>query len=38
VTWDGRDNAGVKMAQGVYFLKSVVGGKQSTFRVIYMAR
>jgi uncharacterized repeat protein (TIGR01451 family) len=35
-TWDGRDNAGVQMARGVYFLKSTVGGKLGTHRVIYM--
>jgi uncharacterized repeat protein (TIGR01451 family) len=38
VTWDGSDAAGVRMAPGVYFLKSRVGGDSSVSRVIYVSR
>jgi flagellar hook assembly protein FlgD len=38
VTWDGSDDSGVRMAPGVYFLKSRVGGEQSVSRLIYVAR
>ena len=38
VTWDGSDDSGVRMAPGVYFLKSKVGGEQNVSRLIYVAR
>ena len=38
VTWDGSDDSGVRMAPGVYFLKSKVGGEQIVSRLIYVAR
>ena len=38
VTWDGTDSAGIRMARGMYFLKSVVGGKLNSYRVIFVAR
>jgi len=38
VTWDGSDDSGVRMAPGVYFLKSRVGGEQVVNRLIYVAR
>jgi flagellar hook assembly protein FlgD len=38
VTWDGSDDAGVRMAPGVYFLKSRVGGDSTVSRVIYVAK
>jgi flagellar hook assembly protein FlgD len=38
VTWDGSDAAGVKMAPGVYFLKSRVGADQTVNRLIYVSR
>jgi uncharacterized repeat protein (TIGR01451 family) len=38
VTWNGTDEAGIRMAAGVYFLKSRVGVETSTTRVIYVAR
>ena len=38
VTWDGTDQAGVRLSQGVYFLKAHVGAKVNSYRVIYMAR
>jgi len=38
VTWDGSDNAGVRMAPGVYFLKARVGGDSSVNRVIYISQ
>ena len=38
VTWDGTDDAGVRMAPGVYFLKSRVGNDQTVNRLIYVAR
>jgi hypothetical protein len=38
VTWDGTDASGVRMAPGVYFLKSRVGGEQVVNRLIYVAR
>jgi len=38
VTWDGSDASGVKMAPGVYFLRSRIGDQQNVTRVIYVAR
>ena len=38
VTWDGSDASGVRMAPGVYFLKSKVGGDQIVNRLIYVSR
>jgi hypothetical protein len=38
VTWNGSDDAGVRMAPGVYFLKSKVGGDQIVNRLIYVSR
>jgi flagellar hook assembly protein FlgD len=38
VTWDGTDAAGVRMAPGVYFLRSRVGNESNVSRVIYIAR
>jgi len=38
VTWDGSDAAGVRMAPGVYFLKSKVGSEQTVSRLIYVSR
>jgi len=38
VTWNGTDDAGVRMAPGVYFLKSHVGATSIVNRVIYIAR
>jgi uncharacterized repeat protein (TIGR01451 family) len=38
VTWDGTDSAGIRMARGMYFLKSVVGGKLNSYRVIFVSR
>jgi uncharacterized repeat protein (TIGR01451 family) len=38
VTWDGSDNDGVRMAPGVYFLRSHVGEDTVVNRVIYVAR
>jgi hypothetical protein len=37
VTWDGSDASGVKMAPGVYFLRSRIGDTQNVTRVIYVA-
>jgi flagellar hook assembly protein FlgD len=34
VKWDGRSDAGVQMAPGVYFLKARVGGDENTTRVL----
>jgi hypothetical protein len=36
LSWDGRDATGVQMARGIYFLKAMVAGKQTTYRVIYV--
>jgi uncharacterized repeat protein (TIGR01451 family) len=38
VTWDGTDSAGIQMARGIYFLRSLVGGKVNTYRVIFVSR
>jgi uncharacterized repeat protein (TIGR01451 family) len=38
VTWDGSDDSGVRMAPGVYFLKSNVGSGSTVSRLIYVAR
>ena len=38
VTWNGSDDSGVRMAPGVYFLKSKVGGEQVVNRLIYVAQ
>jgi len=38
VTWDGSDAAGMKMAPGVYFLRSRVAGETNVTRVIYVSR
>ena len=38
VSWDGTDASGMRMAQGVYFLKAHVGSLMNTYRVIYVAR
>ena len=38
ITWDGSDDAGVRMAPGVYFLKSHVGNDSTVSRVIYVAK
>jgi len=38
VTWDGSDASGVRMAPGVYFLKSKVGGEQVINRLIYVSK
>ena len=38
VTWNGTDDAGVRMSPGVYFLKSHVGATSIVNRVIYIAR
>ena len=38
VTWNGSDAAGVRMAPGVYFLKSKVGSDQTVSRLIYVSR
>ena len=37
VTWNGSDDSGVRMAPGVYFLKSKVGGEQIVNRLIYVS-
>ncbi len=38
LTWNGTDEAGVKMAPGVYFLRSRVGAESTVERVIYLSR
>ena len=38
VTWNGSDASGVRMAPGVYFLKSKVGSDQTVSRLIYVSR
>jgi len=38
VTWNGSDDSGVRMAPGVYFLKSKVGGEQVVNRLIYVSQ
>jgi hypothetical protein len=38
VTWNGSDDSGVRMAPGVYFLKSKVGSDQTVSRLIYVAQ
>jgi len=38
LTWDGRDQSGVQMAHGVYFLRAVVGGRQLGQRLLYLGR
>lgn len=38
VTWNGSDDAGVRMAPGIYFLKSRVGAESTVTRLIYVAR
>jgi hypothetical protein len=38
LTWDGSDDFGVRMAPGIYFLKSRVGIESTVNRVIYVAR
>ncbi|MEO6029057.1 MAG: FlgD immunoglobulin-like domain containing protein [Candidatus Binatia bacterium] len=38
VKWDGSDDSGVRMAPGVYFLKSKVGGDLTVNRLIYVSR
>ncbi len=38
VTWDGTDNGGVRMAPGVYFLRSRIGSESNVTRVIYISR
>jgi hypothetical protein len=38
LTWNGADDAGVRMASGVYFLRSRVGNDSTVERVIYLAR
>ncbi|MGH7724908.1 MAG: FlgD immunoglobulin-like domain containing protein [Candidatus Eiseniibacteriota bacterium] len=35
-SWDGKDDTGVKVPQGVYFVRTIIGSeKQSVMRVIY---
>jgi hypothetical protein len=38
VTWDGSDDAGVRMAPGVYFLRVQVGAARTVHRLIYVSR
>jgi len=38
LSWNGTDGAGMKMAPGVYFLRSRVGAESSVERVIYLSR
>jgi len=38
VTWNGTDEAGVRMAPGVYFLKSRVDAESNVNRIIYLAK
>jgi hypothetical protein len=38
LTWNGTDDAGVRMSPGVYFLKAHVGATSNVNRIIYIAR
>ena len=38
VSWNGTDEAGVRMAPGVYFLKSRVDAESNVNRIIYLAK
>ena len=36
LTWDGRDDAGRNVANGVYFLVSRVGGQESKLKLVVL--
>jgi hypothetical protein len=36
VTWDGRDEGGVRSGRGVYFIRAQIGGAARTHRVVYV--